>query len=331
MPNGKRIGLFANTEFWSAYGKDVEATCAGYDCQVKWIGPPGGEERLDEARLAAITVATFNGYWEVDPQFTRRFFGIVLRAPNLKWFHVPNAGVDHPAFSALLERGVTLTTSAGANAAPVAQSVLAAVLAFSRGLPQWMAAQRARLWQRLGEQRADLVGQTMVIVGLGAIGSEVARLAKAFGLRVVAVRSKPTPSVHADEVVSLEEIDSVLPRADWLVLTCPLTPQTTKLIDAARLHRLPPHAHLVNVSRGAVVDEEALVEALRQRRIAGTYLDVFTEEPLPAASPLWELPNVLLSPHDAAGARGNRDRVSRLFLENLAYWLAGKELRNRVR
>ncbi|MCX8073912.1 MAG: D-2-hydroxyacid dehydrogenase [Candidatus Binatia bacterium] len=325
------IGLFANREFFEAYGQQVRSLCDAAGREVRFVLPPSEGQRFDEASLQAITVATFNGYWEVDPQFTRRFFGVVSRAPRLQWFHVPNAGVDHPAFAAILQRGVVITTSAGANAAPVAHSVMAAVLSFARGLPQWLAAQRSKRWQRLGEQRADLNGQTMVIVGLGAIGREVARLAKAFGLRVIAVRTQAIAVPGADEVIALADIDRVLPRADWLVLTCPLTEQTRGLIDAARLERLPPHAHLVNVSRGAVVDEPALIEALRAQRLAGAYLDVFAEEPLPETSPLWELPNVLLSPHDAAGARGNRQRVSELFLDNLRRWLAGEELRNRVR
>ncbi|GBD24759.1 Putative 2-hydroxyacid dehydrogenase [bacterium HR30] len=324
------IGLFANREFFETHGEGVRSVCAAHGHPVEFLVAPTGEERVEDDVLARITVATFNGYWEVDPRFTRRFFGVVLRAPRLKWFHVPNAGVDHPAFAALLERGVLLTTSAGANAAAVAQTVLAAVLAFARGLPQWLNAQRAKRWQRLGEHRKDLQGQTMVIVGLGAIGREVARLAKACGLRVVAVRREARPADFVDESVSLDAIDTALPRADWLVLTCPLTERTRGLIDADRLRLLPASAYLINVSRGAVVDEPALIEALRARRLAGAYLDVFLEEPLPQSSPLWEMENVIVSPHDAAGASGNRRRVSELFLENLQRWLRGEELLNRV-
>lgn len=324
------IGLFANQEFLQTFGPRVRSVCGHHGIDVEFVPAPSSGEHLGAAQLDTITVATFNGYWEVDPTFTRRFFGVLLRAPRLTWFHVPNAGVDHPIFTALRERGVVLTTSAGANAAPVAHSVIAAVLAFARGLPQWLAAQREKKWHPLGEHRLDLQGQTMTVVGLGAIGREVARLAKVLGLRVVAVRSQPQPAPNTDEVVPLSAIDSLLPRTDWLVLTCPLTPQTQGLLNAARIRRLPVHAHVVNVSRGAVIDEAALIEALRERRLAGAYLDVFAEEPLPSDSPLWELPNVILSPHDAAGAVGNRHRVSELFLDNLERWLTGKPLRNLV-
>jgi phosphoglycerate dehydrogenase-like enzyme len=250
---------------------------------------------------------------------------------RLRWLHVPNAGVDHPVFSLLLERGVVLTTSAGANAAPVAHSVMAAVFGLARGVPQWLEAKRRKQWRRLGEERHDLEGQTMVLVGLGAIGREVARLAKACGLRVVAVRTEPRPAPNVDEVVSLDRFDAVLPAADWLVLTCPLTERTRGLVGQGQLDRLPRHAHVINVSRGAVLDEVALVNALQRGTIAGAYLDVFVEEPLPQESPLWDLENVILSPHDAAGALGNRQRVSALFLENLGRWLRGEELKNLVR
>ncbi|GIW45194.1 MAG: hydroxyacid dehydrogenase [Candidatus Binatia bacterium] len=325
------VTLFANREFLQQYGERVRTACAAHGRELDTVVAPEAGQRLEDSRVGQITVATFNGYWEADAQFTRQFFGILLRAPQLQWLHVPNAGVDHPVFSMLLERGVVLTTSAGANAVPVAQSVMAAVLGFARGLPQWFDAKRRKRWQPLGEQRRDLAGQTMVIVGLGAIGQEVARLAKACGLRVVAVRTQCKPAPNADEVVSLEELDAVLPKADWLVLTCPLTERTRGLVGRARLDRLPRHAHVINVSRGAVLDENALVNALQQGTIAGAYLDVFAEEPLPVESPLWDLENVILSPHDAAGALGNRQRVSALFLENLERWLRGEELKNRVR
>lgn len=324
------IGLFANHDFLQMYAERVHEICAAHGREVQLIGAPQGEEKLSDAALRAVTVATFNGYWEVDERFTRRFFGVLLRAPRLQWFHVPNAGVDHPVFGALLARGVVLTTSAGASAAAVAHSVLAAVLAFARGLPQWLKAQQLKRWQRLGEQRRDLEGQTMVVVGLGAIGREVARLAKAFGLRVIAVRTRALSDPLVDACIPLEAIDTVLSQADWLVLACPLTERTRGLIDRDRLRRLPARAHLINVARGAIVDEQALAEALCEGQLAGAYLDVFTEEPLPESSPLWELENVIVSPHDAAGAAGNRHRVSELFLDNLQRWLAGKELRNRV-
>lgn len=326
----KDLGIFANEEFWRDYGTTVETILAAHGRRLCALSLPPGDQLLSAADLAVIELATFNGYWETDPHFTRRFFGVLLRSPSLRWFHAPNAGVDHPVFARLLDQGVELTTSAGANAAPVAETVLGGMLALARGFPHWWRAQQRREWSPIGERRRDFSGQTAVIVGLGPIGQHVARLLGAFGLRTIGVRSRKQPSSLVEKTVCYEELDSVLPGADWLILCCPLSDRTRHLIDRRRLALLPARAYLVNVSRGAVVDEQALVESLAAGRLAGAYLDVFCEEPLPASSPLWALPNVILSPHDAAGAEGNRQRVSKLFLENLERFLSNRPLLNRV-
>lgn len=326
----REFGLFANEEFWRDYGSRVEAIAARHQVACTQIVAPGGEERVREAELSRIEVATFNGYWEADPRFTRHFFGVLLRAPRLRWFHAPNAGVDHPVFARLLERGVSLSTSAGANARPVAETALAGMLALARGFPHWWRGQQQRQWAPLREARRDFCGQTVVIVGLGAIGQELARLLVPFGVHLVGVRRSRQSSPLVAQTLCYEELDSVLPRADWLVLCCPLSERTRHLVDRRRLGLLPRHACVVNVSRGAVMDEQALAERLALGELAGAYLDVFAEEPLPPNSPLWTLPNVILSPHDAAGAQGNRRRVSELFLENLERFLSGQPLRNLV-
>ena len=171
----------------------------------------------------------------------------------------------------------------------------------------------------------------MVVVGPGAIGNEVARLARALGLRVVGVRRSPRrEGDHADEIVPPSRLDEVLPGADWLVLACPLTDETRGLIDARRIALLPRGARFVNVARGALVDEPALVAALAEERLGGAYLDVFAEEPLPASSPLWELPRVVVSPHDAGASSGNSGRVAEIFLDNLGRWLRGEPLAGEV-
>lgn len=325
----KPIGILANAEFWRDYGDRVDRLLASLGRRTTRLVLPD-EGHLGDHSLRAIEVATFNGYWEVDEGFTRRFFGVLLRARNLRWFHTPNAGVDHPVFAHLLSRGVQLTTSAGANAQPVAHSVLGAMLVLARGFLHWWQAQQRSEWSKLGEQRRDVAGQISVVVGLGRIGQEVARLLKPFGLTVIGVRQRQELMAFVDEVVTYEEMDRVLPRADWLVLCCPLTEKTRGLLDERRLSLLPPGARVINVSRGAVVDEEALIAQLRSGRLAGAYLDVFRDEPLPPSSPLWSLPNVLVSPHDAAGALGNRHRVSELFLDNLERFVRGAPLMNLV-
>ncbi|MFM7140659.1 MAG: D-2-hydroxyacid dehydrogenase [Alphaproteobacteria bacterium] len=298
---------------------------------VPMLLPEDPEAWLSEEDLGRIELACFTGTWDSDPVFARRFFGSTLRAPGLAWMHLPNAGTDHPVFGMLLDRGVRLTTSSSATAEPIAQAAIAGVLWLARGFPAWAEAARRRAWQPHRELPTDLRGRTMVVVGLGAIGNEVARLARALGLRVVGVRRSPRlDGDHADEVVPPSRLDETLPRADWLVLACPLTDETRGLVDARRLALLPPGARFVNVARGGLVDEPELIRALADGRVGGAYLDVFAEEPLPASSPLWEMPNVLVTPHDAGASAGNADRVAGIFLDNLGRWLRGEPLPGEV-
>ena len=258
---------------------------------------------------------------------TQRFHDAMRHAPSLRWVHAHSAGADRPVYGELRARGVEVTTSSGANASVVVQTALAGVLMMARCFPQLLAAQRARTWAPLvgsGLPR-DLAGQTAVIVGWGPIGQGLGALLSALGLRVVAVRS----SAGADSA-RFEDIHTVLPRADWLLLACPLTDRTRGLVDAAALALLPPGARLVNVSRGEVVDEPALIDALRSGALAGACLDVFAHEPLPADSPLWDMPNVIVTPHTAGHSDGNEVRVAARFLDNLRRWHAGLPLLNRV-
>jgi phosphoglycerate dehydrogenase-like enzyme len=259
---------------------------------------------------------------------TQRFYDALLQSTNFRWVHVHSAGVDRTVYQTLIQRGVQVTTSPGANAGVVAQTALAGVLSLARKFPQLMAAQRDSRWAPLigtGLPR-DLNGQTAVVVGWGAVGQRLGTLLMAVGLNVVAVRrSSATAGV---ETVAFEDLTRVLPRADWLLLACPLTPITQGLIDARALACLPKGAHLINVARGEVVDEPALVSALRSGRLAGAHLDVFAHEPLPTNSPLWQLPNVIVTPHSAGFSDGNAAKVEQMFLDNLANWLTDESLRN---
>jgi phosphoglycerate dehydrogenase-like enzyme len=171
----------------------------------------------------------------------------------------------------------------------------------------------------------------MLVVGLGAIGAELARLARALGLRVIGARRSPRRDDDpVDELVSPEALHEALPRADWLALACPLTEKTRGMIDARALALLPRGARILNVSRGEVIDELALIEALRTGHLAGAYLDVFAVEPLPADSPLWDMPGVMISPHDSSPSEGNLTRQAEVFLRNLAHWRRGEALENEV-
>ncbi|MDP9996351.1 phosphoglycerate dehydrogenase-like enzyme [Variovorax boronicumulans] len=258
---------------------------------------------------------------------TQQFHDALRSAPALRWVHAHSSGADRPVYGELRTRGVEVTTSSGANAGVVVQTALAGVLMLARCFPQLLAAQREKTWVPLvgsGLPR-DLAGQTAVIGGWGPIGQGLGALLSALGLRVIPVRS----STSADSVC-FEDIHTVLPRADWLLLACPLTDRTRGLIDAAALALLPHGARLVNVSRGEVVDEPALIAALRSGAVSGAYLDVFAHEPLPADSPLWDMPNVIVTPHTAGHSDGNEARVAALFLDNLKRWNEGRPLLNRV-
>jgi phosphoglycerate dehydrogenase-like enzyme len=266
---------------------------------------------------------------EVQPA-TRAFYDALEAAPSLRWVHVHSAGADRAVYVRLRERGVQVTTSSGANAAVVAQSALAGLLALARHLPQLWAAQRERTWAPLlasGLPR-DLQGQQAVLVGWGPIGQQLGRLLLALGLRVTVVRQHDRPAGEGFATVPSARLHEVLPQADWLLLACPLTEATRGWIDDRALSLLPSHARLVNVGRGEVVDEPGLVAALQSGRLGGAFLDVFAHEPLPAESPLWALPNVLVTPHSAGFSDGNAARVTGLFLGNLRRWNVGEPLRN---
>jgi phosphoglycerate dehydrogenase-like enzyme len=282
----------------------------------------------DDADIAFVSrdVTSLSTKHQVLPH-TQQFHDALRNAPSLRWVHAHSSGADRPVYGELRARGVEVTTSSGANAGVVVQTALAGVLMLARSFPQLLAAQREKTWAPLvgsGLPR-DLAGQTAVIVGWGPIGQGLGTLLSALGLRVIAVRS----SAGADSV-RFEDIHTVLPRADWLLLACPLTDRTRGLVDAAALALLPPGARLVNVSRGEVVDEPALIDALRSGALSGAYLDVFAHEPLPPDSPLWDMPHVIVTPHTAGHSDGNEARVAALFLDNLKRWNEGQPLLNRV-
>jgi phosphoglycerate dehydrogenase-like enzyme len=292
--------------------------------------PADPSGRLSDAECARAEIAFFSG--DVFPDFARQFFSAVRKAPRLKWLHAFNVGVDHPIFDEMLARGVRLTTSAGSTAVPIAQTAIMALLALARGFPRWLVAQRARRWDpERGTPPRDLQDQTAVILGLGKIGAEIARLARVLGLKVIGVRRSPRGADDpVDELHPPAALPGLLARCDWLIIACPLTPETRGLIGADALARLPRGARLINIARGEIVDERALIAALKTGQVAGAYLDAFETEPLPPESPLWDMPNVLVTPHNSAAAAGNDQRVLEIFLDNLGRWHRGAQLVNEV-
>ncbi len=312
-----------------SYGAHVASAFPGLETIVL---PADSDPRLGEADLARIDYAFFS--LDIFPSSSRSFFDSVQAAPNLKWIHVMSAGVDHPAFQRLLARGIRMTTSSGSTAKPIAQSVIGGMLMLARGFLPWADAQRRHAWEPIrGPQTPpDLVGQTMTVVGLGAIGAEIARIASAIGLHVIGVRRSPYR--EGDPVGALvppARLLEVAPRTDWLVLACPLTDETRGLASREVLAALPKGAHVLNIARGEVADEPALIEALQSGHLGGAYLDVFSREPLDSASPFWDMPNVIVSPHNSSTSRGNDRRVTTdYFLPNLSRMAHGQELINEV-
>lgn len=229
-----------------------------------------------------------------------------------------------------MARGVTVSTASGANAHAVAQSALAGLLALARKLPQLMKAQQAHDWAPLIKTGLpkDLDGQTAVIVGWGPIAQIIGAVLHLMGVHLMVVRRSCAAVAIAEQVVTFDRIDAVLPLADWLVLACPLNEQTHNLISASALNKIKPGAAIVNISRGTVIDEPAMINALLEGRLSGAVLDVFAQEPLPTDSVLWDMPNVIATPHTAGSSQGMYRRMEQTFTDNLAREVRGESLIN---
>jgi phosphoglycerate dehydrogenase-like enzyme len=256
---------------------------------------------------------------------------VVTAAPAVRWVHATSAGAGELVRQANLSpedlARVAVTTSSGVHAVPLAEYAILGLLAVAKELPRLIEDQRAKAWPEVHRPFRELHGQTLFLVGLGAIGREVARLGKALGMRTVGFRRTPgPPPPSVDQVHGPKALADLAAGADAMVVSLPLTEETAGLVGRAVIDRLPPGCILVNVGRGRVVDEPALVDALADRRIAGAVLDVFASEPLPPDSPLWALPNVLVTPHAAALSARENERIVELFVANLRRYLDGEPL-----
>jgi phosphoglycerate dehydrogenase-like enzyme len=278
------------------------------------------------SRIGEADVLVISGLWNN---------ALLDRAGKLKLIQSIGAGTDQFPRDELAKRGIRLASAQGVNMRAVAEHAMALILALARRLPEARDNQARRLWRgmiaEIAGREDELGGKTLLIVGLGQIGGRLAEIAKAFDMRVIGLRRNPAAGGPADAVLPMSELKALLPEADFVALTCPLTPQTTNLIDAEALGRMKPAAYMVNVARGRVVDEAALVAALQSGQIAGAALDVTVEEPLAASSPLWAMPQVLVTPHTAGETRKYEDNVIAILRDNLdRLWRGETPLRNQI-
>lgn len=261
-----------------------------------------------------------------DRMFDKEVFSA---AKKLKWAHVVSAGVDRYLFPEFVDSPVILTNSSGVHRIPISEIAIAMMLMFAKRLHKFMRFQLEGRWVRSSPD--ELSGKTAGIVGLGNIGMETAWKAKCFDMRVLALKRKPLRRpTYVDEILGSEDLDYLLSESDYLIITVPLTKDTYHMIGERELKVMKPSAYIINVSRGAVIDNAALIKALKENWIAGAGLDVFEEEPLPEDSEFWRLENVVLTPHISGGTPHYADRVVKIFCENLARYLYGKPLINVV-
>ncbi|MBN3951025.1 MAG: D-2-hydroxyacid dehydrogenase [Nostoc sp. NMS7] len=254
---------------------------------------------------------------------------VLTAAPALRWQQSPSAGVNHILTPAFLQKDIILTNAAGVHAIPISEFVLAFMLYHAKNLRKLQTLQDEHTWVR-GVFLEELADATLLILGTGNIGQAIASRAKAFGVTVWGSRRHPEPLPNFDKVVGADEWRSLLPTADYVVIATPLTIETKGLIDEAALRSMRQSAYLINIARGAIVDEVALLTALREGWIAGAGLDTVATEPLPQESPLWSLPNAFITPHCSALSPPLRERIAQLFIDNLKRYQTGQPLRNVV-
>ncbi len=310
--------LFCSDAFWDDRGEQIVAIDPTVEV-VRLVA----DEQVMQADIDRITIAFYSP--DLWPARSRSFFGVCLKAPRLRWFQSCMSGTDDPVFGRVVANGATLTNGAGTAAPAIAHTVMLFLLGLSRDIPGLARAQAARRWEpRIA---ADLEGLRLGIIGLGAIGREVARLAAAFGIDSIGLRR----SVRGDEPCTTwpsERLHELLGWADAIAVTAPLTDDTRHMFDADAFAAMRPGAWFVNVGRGEVADEHALIAALTSGHLGGAGLDVFASEPLHATSPLWALPNVMVMPHMSGDTASTNRRAVDLFVENFARHTRGEPLLN---
>jgi D-2-hydroxyacid dehydrogenase (NADP+) len=278
-------------------------------------------------RVGEADVVVVSGMWKND---------LIPQAGKLKFIQSISSGMDQYSKEQLGAKNIRLASAAGVNARAVAEHAIALILAVARRLPEARDNQHKKVWRGmigdLAQREDELGGKTLLIVGMGRIGSHLAKLAKAFDMKVLGIRRDPAQGANgADSIHGMADLVKLVPQADFVALTCALTPETTGLMNAAAFAAMKPSSVFVNVARGKVADEAALIKTMQGNRIWAAALDVTVDEPLPAASPLWSMPNVFITPHTGGETRAYEDNVIDILIENLdRLWRGEKTLRNQV-
>ena len=266
---------------------------------------------------------------------TQVFYDLLLNSPDLKWVQIHSAGADRQIYLDLMKQGVTISGSSGVNALVVMQNAIAGILMLARKFPQMLQAQREHCWDSLINYPLpeDLSGQTAVILGRGPIGEAIAKALQVFDVKTISVgfnAALKETQPPKDDLIHISQLRKVLPQAQWLVLACPLSNDTRGVIDREALNLMPNGAHIINIARGEIINELDLIAALQSKKLGGAYLDVFASEPLDPASPLWDMENVIATPHSAGHSAGNEQRVLELFVKNLHLFAQGQVLKNQI-
>ncbi len=312
--------LFCTDRFWDDRGDQIVALDPTIEV-VRLVG----DEHVTPSDLERITIAFFSP--DTWPDRTHTFMGAVVRCPNLRWLQTAFAGTDAPVFASLIDRGVTLSTASGATAPAIAQTVIMYLLMLSRRMPELDRARAERRWAP--ERNIDLHGLRLGIVGYGAIGAEIAHHAAPFGIEPIGLRRSPRGD-EAIEIWPQDRFDELLEWADAIAVSAPLTDETRSMFGAEQFARMRPGAWFVNVGRGAICDEDALVDALVHEHLGGAGLDVFATEPLPQDSPIWSLPNVVMTPHCSGDSPRSDLRAVEIMMENFRRRSVGEPLLNLV-
>lgn len=307
----KKILFFKKRNISEGLIKKIKEAAAGYDVIV--------ENNLKSALKLVKDVEIIAGEVEND----------LIKAGNaLKWVHVWSAGVDNYDLAYMKDKGIILTNSSGVHSIQISEYILGVMLELTKGLHLLRDQQARKLWGKVSTD--ELYKKTLGVLGVGDIGRRTAELGKAMGMRVLGYRKSGRPDEYVDVMYSEGQLDDMLPLCDFVVNTLPLTDSTYHLIGAAQFNAMKDGAYFINVGRGKVVDEGALINALQSNKLKGAALDVFEEEPLPQESPLWDMENVIITPHISGLSPGYDERAISILVENIERYIQGRPMLNQV-